>query len=259
MATDLSGETVLVTGAGRGIGAGLATAFGRAGADVAVAARTESEITRVADEIESEHGVRAVSVETDLRDVDAIDDMFETVESELGTVSVLVNNAGANVAGPPLEMDVEAVDTMLDVNVRAVFVTSQRFGRAFRESSLDTGRIINVASVIPDLGVPAMTVYGGTKGAVRALTKGFAAELADDGVTVNSVSPGLVRIDRTERVMEEHGDDLFDFDRLPVGRVGEVDDVSEACLYLASEGAAYVTGTDLLVDGGVEFTAGLYK
>ena len=194
-----------------------------------------------------------------MADVDDVAALVRATEEELGTPSVLVNNAGANIAKPPLEMTTEEVDTMLDVNVRGPFVASREFGRTFRDSSLDSGRIINVSSVVVTLGVPPMTVYGATKAGIRGITRGFAAEFAADGITVNSVSPGLIRIERTERVMEEHGDDLFDFDRIPLGRVGEPRDVANAVLFLASDLAEYVTGEDLLVDGGVEFTAGLYK
>ncbi|MBZ6496776.1 SDR family NAD(P)-dependent oxidoreductase [Natrinema longum] len=256
---DLSDDTVIVTGGGRGIGEEIVYAFAEAGADVVVAARSEDEVSRVAERARTEFDVGAVAVPTDLADRDEIAALVDATVDEFGTPSVLVNNAGANIAGPPLDMTADEVDTMFDVNVRGLFLLSQEFGRAVRESSLESGRILNISSVVADLGVPAMTVYAGTKSAVRGLTKGMAAELAPDGVTVNSISPGLVRIDRTEQVMEEHGDELFDFDRIPLGRVGEPRDVANACLFFASDLADYVTGEDLLVDGGVEFTAGLYK
>lgn len=256
---DLSDDTAIVTGGGRGIGEEIVYAFAEAGADVVVAARSEDEISRVAERARNEFDVGAVAVPTDLTDRDEIAALVDATVEEFATPSVLVNNAGANIAGPPLELTADEVDTMFDVNVRGLFLLSQEFGRAVRESSLESGRIINISSVVADLGVPAMTVYAGTKSAVRGLTKGMAAELAPDGVTVNSISPGLVRIERTEQVIEEHGDELFDFDRIPLGRVGRPRDVANTCLFFASDLADYVTGEDLLVDGGVEFTAGLYK
>lgn len=256
---DLSDDVAIITGGGRGIGKELVFAFAEAGADVVVAARSESEISRVAERATEEFGVDAVAIPTDLADEDDIGALVDATVDEHGAPSVLVNNAGANIAGPPLEMTADEIDAMFDVNVRGLFLASQEFGRAFRNSSRRSGRIVNISSVIADLGVPAMTVYGGTKSAVRGLTRGFAAEFAPDGITVNSVSPGLTRIDRTERVMEEHGDELFDLDRIPLGRVGDPRDVANACLFLASDLAAYVTGEDLTVDGGVAFTAGLYK
>jgi NAD(P)-dependent dehydrogenase (short-subunit alcohol dehydrogenase family) len=256
---DLSGNSVLVTGAGRGLGKRIAHRFAEAGADVVGAARTESELEALAEEIEAEHGVDVLPVPTDLADVDDIQNLIESAVEAFGAPEILVNNAGANIAGPPLNHTADEIDTMLGVNVRGLFLVTQYWARAFQDSPLKEGRVINVSSVVADLGVPAMTLYGGTKAAVRAITQGFAAELAGDGVTVNSVSPGLTRVDRTEVVMDEHGDELFAMDRIPLGRVGEPEDIADACLFFASDLASYVTGEDLLVDGGVEFTAGLYK
>jgi len=256
---DLSEETAIITGGGRGIGEEIVYRFAEAGADVVVAARTKSEISDVAERASDTYDTDAVAVPTDLSSQDGIAALIDATVDEFGTPSILVNNAGANIAGPPMEMTAEEVDTMFDVNARGLFLASQEFARAFRESPLESGRIINISSLIADLGVPAMTVYGGTKTAVRGLTKGMAAELAPDGITVNSVSPGLIRIDRTEQVMEQHGDELFEFDRIPLGRVGEPEDTANACLFLASDLADYVTGEDLTVDGGVTITAGLYK
>lgn len=256
---DLSGKSVIVTGAGRGLGERISHRFAEAGADVVAAARTESELEALADEIESEHGVEVLPVPTDLTNVDDIQRLVEESVGAFGTPEILVNNAGANIAGPPLEHTVAEIDTMLDVNVRGLFLLTQYWARALQDSPLKGGRVINVSSVIADLGVSAMTLYAGTKSAVRGITRGFAAELAADGVTVNSVSPGLTRVDRTETVMAEHGDDLFDMERIPIQRVGEPNDTADACVFFASDLAGYVTGADLVVDGGVEFTAGLYK
>ncbi len=256
---DLTGTSVLVTGAGRGLGKRIAERFAEAGADVVGAARTESELQTLKAEIEDEHGVEVLPVRTDLTDEVDIQNLIEEAIGAFSTPEILINNAGANIAGPPLDHSVEEIDTMLDVNVRGLFLLTQYWAQAFQDSPLKGGRVINVSSVIADLGVPAMTLYGGTKGAVRAITKGFAADLADDGVTVNSVSPGLTRVDRTEIVIEEHGDELFEMDRIPQGRVGDPVDTANACLFYASTLASYITGTDLIVDGGVEFTAGLYK
>lgn len=258
LSIDLSDSTTIVTGAGRGIGRTIATTFAEAGSTVVAAARTESEIAETVELVE-ERGSDGLAVRTDLADVDDIDGLIDATVEAFGAPDVLINNAGANISGPPLEHTVEELDTMWAVNLRGLFVLSQRFAQTFRESPLDSGRIVNIASVAAHVGVPAMTAYGGTKSGIFGITQGLAAELAGDGITVNSVSPGLVSVDRTDRVIAEHGDALFDFDRIPVGRVGEPADVANACAFLASDLASYVTGEDLLVDGGVDFTAGLYK
>lgn len=252
----LDDHTAIVTGAGRGIGEEIAMTFAEAGADLAVAARTEAEIEAVAERAREEHGVETVAVPTDLADADDIEALVETTREELATPTVLVNNAGANLVGPPLEHTPEEIDTMLDVNVRGLFLLSQEFALAFREADLETGRIVNVSSLVAELGVSIMSLYGGTKAGVNGVTRGLAAELAPE-ITVNAVSPGLTRIARTEAVMDN--DELFDFDRIPLQRVGVPEDTADACVFLASDFADYITGEELLVDGGVRFTAGLYK
>ena len=259
MDVDLTGKTAIVTGAGRGIGREIAHEFAAAGANIVAAARTASEIAAVADDIESEYDVTAVSVPTDLADEADIDALLTATTEEFGTPDILINNAGANIVKPPLDLSIEEIDTMLNVNLRGLFLLSRAFGKAVRDSDADAGRIINISSLTAHLGVPAMALYSGTKSGVIGMTRGLAAAFAADGVTVNSVSPGLTRIDRTEAVIEEKAGKVFDLNRIPVGRIGEPEDTAAACLYLASDAAGYVTGIDLPVDGGVSFTAGLYK
>lgn len=255
---DLDDETAIVTGAGRGIGEGIARRLAEAGADVVVAARTADEIEDTAASIESAFGVEGLPVETDLTDVGDIEALIEESVEAFGVPTILVNNAGANVIGDPLTHTVAEVDTMLDVNVRGTFLLTQRWATAFRTADADHGRVINVSSVVAGLGTAPMTLYGGTKAGLRGITRGFAAALADDGVTVNSVSPGLTRVGRTEGVIDEGGEGFLHLDRIPAGRVGRPIDTADVCLFLASPLADYVTGVDVLVDGGVALTAGLY-
>jgi NAD(P)-dependent dehydrogenase (short-subunit alcohol dehydrogenase family) len=259
MHVDLSGSTAIVTGAGRGIGREIASRFADAGADIVAVARTESEIDETAHRCRERHSVETLAVPTDLKHVEDIDAVIDETVRTLGAPDILVNNAAENLTNLPQDQPVEDVDTMLDTNLRGLFVLTQRFSRVFRESDLDAGRVINVASIAAQLGVPAMTLYGGTKSGVYGITRGFAADLADDGVTVNSVTPGLIGIERIEQLIEEKGDELYNLDRIPVGRVGQAEDIAKTCLFLASDHAEYITGEDIRVDGGVEFTAGLYK
>lgn len=254
---DLSGETAIVTGAGRGIGEEIANHFGAAGADVVLAARTPSEIEATAEDVE-EHGVSALPVPTDLGDADDIEALVEATEAEFGAPDILVNNAAANLANDPLEQTLDEVDTMLDVNLRGLFLLSQRVANSMLDADVDAGRIVNVASVVGHVGVPAMTVYSGTKAGIYGITQGLAAELSSHGITVNSVSPGMIQVDRIEDLMNKKGE-LYDLDRIPTGRLGEPEEIADACVFLASDRASYVTGEDLRVDGGVAITAGLYR
>ncbi|MGM0590450.1 MAG: SDR family NAD(P)-dependent oxidoreductase [Halobacteriota archaeon] len=254
---NLDGETALVTGASRGIGAQIAETFAEAGADVVVAARTESQLEETVEKIEAT-GSRGVAIPTDLREIDQIDALMEETLEAVGMPSILVNNAAQNLAGPLPEMDIEEVNAMIETNYRATFVLSQRYAEAYREFGLDSGRIINISSLTGRLGVPRMTLYSGTNSGIESLTRGFAAELARDGVTVNHVVPGLIGIERIQNLLKDQGDDIYNLDRIPLGGLGEAQDIANACLFFASDLSTYVTGAEIVVDGGVSFTAGLY-
>lgn len=254
---DLSGRTAIVTGAGRGIGEEIATHVAAAGADVVLAARTASEIEATAEDVEAA-GVSALAVPTDLGDPGDVDRLVEETVESFGAPDVLINNAAANLANDPMEQSIDEVDTMLDVNLRGVFLLSQRVANAMLDGDVDAGRIVNVSSVAGHVGIPAMTVYSATKAGLYGVTRGLAAELSSHGITVNSVSPGMIRVGRIERLMAEKGD-LYDLDRIPVGRLGDPEEIADACVFLASDRARYVSGEDLRVDGGVAITAGLYR
>lgn len=255
---DLTGRTAIVTGAGRGIGEEISRRFAEAGANIVAVARTESEIRDTVDQVE-EYGIRGLAVPADLRDADDIDTVVDTVLDEWGVPDTLVNNAGLNLTNPAMEQTLDEVDKMFEVNLRGLFLLSQRFGQEVRRSELENGTIINISSLTSKLGVSYMTFYSGTNAGVTAISRGLAAELADDGVRVNTVTPGLIEIDRIADLVEEKGDEIYDLDRVPLGRLGTPRDIADGCLFFASDLSSYVTGQELVVDGGVEFTAGLYK
>jgi NAD(P)-dependent dehydrogenase (short-subunit alcohol dehydrogenase family) len=258
LSVDLSGSTALVTGASQGIGEDIAYHMADSGANVVVAARSEDKLQAVAATIEDEYGVDALAVPADLREEVELEALLETAVDEFGVPDILVNNAGVYPSGPALEMDTEDIDLLLDVNNRAVILLSMKWGKAFRESDLESGRVINISSVFNEVVSPNLLVYGSTKLHVRGITMGFAAEMARDGVTVNTVSPGIINSGDWSMETLDSFDWLGDRDRIPIGRVGETEDVANACLYLASDAAEYMTGADIMIDGGVAFTAGLY-
>lgn len=247
---DLSGRAVIVTGA-RGIGRQIAVTLADAGANVVVAARTESELEETIEEVER-RGSEGIAVRTDLKQTEDLDALVEEAFEAFDGVDTLVNNAGVNVLESPLSISEEAVDHMIDVNFRGTFLLSQRFARRLLKEDPDRGRIINISSGSGEFGHPGTTVYGGTKAGINGLTRGLAAELARDDVTVNAVVPGLTASDRAEEVVEENN--LHNLEGIPRGRLAQPADIADACLYLMSDRSDYVTGELLHVNGGVHFT-----
>jgi NAD(P)-dependent dehydrogenase (short-subunit alcohol dehydrogenase family) len=234
----------VVTGAGRSIGRGCAVALAEAGADVALLARSRAELEEVAREIEVE-GRTAWPLVCDVADPEQLTGVF----SSLDRVDILVNNAGTNVPEPFLEVSEENLDKVLILNVKGAFLAAQAATRHMVEGG-QGGSIVNISSQMGHVGAPNRTVYCATKHAVEGLTKAMAVELAPRGVRVNSVAPTFVETSMTKSFFE---DEVFKADvlsRIPLGRLGQIEDVARAVVFLASPGAAMITGTSLLVDGG---------
>jgi len=242
----LDGQVALVTGASRGIGWDLAKALAHAGASVAVAARDQESLERLADEIRSDGG-EAIAVELDVRDVEQISTVFEDVRSRLGSLDVLVNNAGLGANHPAEDITESDWDEMMDVNLRGLFFACQAAGRIMLEQG--HGRIINMSSQAGVVGIREHAVYSASKGGVNLLTKVLALEWSSRGVTVNAVAPTFIYTPGTAERLDqpEYLDGVLS--RLPIGRVGTTTDVAAAVLYLASPAGGMVSGHVLVVDG----------
>jgi NAD(P)-dependent dehydrogenase (short-subunit alcohol dehydrogenase family) len=241
--SDLDGRTALVTGAGRGIGRGCARALAEAGADVVAVSRSPDELERVAEEVRA-LGRSARPVALDVTRSKSIRQLV----SELARLDVLVVSAGTNVPEPLLDVSDENLDMLLAVNVRAAFVTVQAAARRMVEAG--GGSIVLISSQMGHVGAGERSVYCTTKHAVEGLTKAAAVELGPHRVRVNAVAPTFVETPMTAPFL---ADAAFRADverRIPLGRLGRVEDVTGAVVYLASDAAALVTGTSLLVDGG---------
>lgn len=241
--SDLEGRTALVTGAGRGIGRGCARALAAAGADVVAVSRSPDELELVAGEVRA-LGRSARSVALDVTRSKSIRHLV----SELPRLDVLVVSAGTNVPEPFLDVSDETLDSLLALNVRAAFVTVQAAARRMVEAG--GGSIILISSQMGHVGAAGRSVYCTTKHAVEGLTKAAAVELGPRRVRVNAVAPTFVETPMTAPFLADAGFRADVERRIPLGRLGHVEDVTGAVVYLASDAAALVTGTSLLVDGG---------
>jgi|HubBroStandDraft_6_1064221.scaffolds.fasta_scaffold120873_3 NAD(P)-dependent dehydrogenase (short-subunit alcohol dehydrogenase family) len=240
----LDGKTVLVTGAGRGIGRAVALALAAAGAELMLVSRTPSELDEVAREIAAQGGT-AQPLPFDVTRSDVIRDAFAGLER----LDILVNNAGLNRPQPFLEVDEPTLDLLLGLNVRAAFVVAQAAARLMVVQG--GGVIINVSSQMGHVGSDLnRTVYVMTKHAVEGLTKAMAVELAPKGVRVVSVAPTFVQTPLTKPFFDDPETRKWILDRIPLGRGGTVEEVAQAVVFLASPAASLVTGSSLLVDGG---------
>ncbi|HEX4632751.1 MAG TPA: 3-oxoacyl-ACP reductase family protein [Gemmatimonadales bacterium] len=243
--TGLAGKVALVTGGSRGIGAAIARRLARDGAAVAVTYNASPEkADEVVREIEAAGG-RALAVRADSADVGAVRTAVTTTVETFGRLDVLVNNAGILVPGTVDQYAVDDFDRMVAVNVRAVFVAVQEAARHLKQG----GRVINIGSMVADrTGFPGSSVYGMTKAAVAALTRGLAIDLAPHGITVNNVQPGPTETDMNPKDSPHHN---ILIQALPVKRLGRADEIAGMVSYLASPEAAFVTGASLTIDGGL--------
>ncbi|HKA16587.1 MAG TPA: glucose 1-dehydrogenase [Myxococcota bacterium] len=248
---DLSGRTALVTGGGRGIGRHIAIGLAEAGADVAVASRKVDNCRATAAAIE-ELGRRAWALPVDLADATSIDALADAALAAVGRLDILINNAGVIWGAPTLDYPMVGWDRTFAVNVRALWQLSQRVARHMAERG--GGAIVHVSSISGFRGSveekePAIA-YNAAKGAVNTLTKDMAVKLARYKIRVNSIAPGAFDTSMLDYVRGDAEKEARFFEQIPLARAGGEDDVKGAAVFLASDAAAYVTGHNLVVDGG---------
>lgn len=244
----LDGRVALVTGASAGLGAGIAEAFASQGADVILMARSGDLLESVAARIVARGGTCRVAV-CDVTDTTALRAQI----SALPRLDILVNNAGTNFPEPITEVSDEHLDTILDLNVRSVYLAAQAAVRKMLEAPdrrTTGGAIINMSSQMGHVGSPNRTVYCMSKHAVEGLTKALAVELAPVGIRVNSIAPTFVDTPLVQRVASSPEQRAFILGRIPLGSLATIGDIAAAAIYLASPAAGMITGTSLVVDGG---------
>ena len=244
---ELNDKVMLITGSGKGIGRGIALAAAQMGARVLLNSRTLADLEEVASEIHA-NGGEAEPVVFDVSKMDEVARGAQAAIDVWGRIDVLVNNAGTNRPKPALELSEEDWDAIYDLNLKGLFFLTQTLVKPM--IARKNGKIINISSTMGLVGGPLRTAYSGSKGGVVLLTKGLAVEWAPHNVTVNAVAPAFTRTPLADVLLQrkEFYEDVVR--RIPMGRVGEVDEVVGAVLFLASEAANWVTGQTIAVDGG---------
>lgn len=239
-------KIAVVTGASRGIGKAIALAFADEGADVVCVARSAQNAAATADAIK-EKGRQAWAFGLDVSDPSACQEFAATVIKETGRLDVLVNNAGITRDGLLMRMTEEDWNAVLDTNLRGAFALTKAFTRPMMKQR--SGRIINVASVIGLMGNAGQANYAASKAGLIGFTKSIARELATRGITANALAPGFICTDMTSALDEEQTKAIKS--SIPLGKLGSVEDIAAAALFLAGPGASYITGQVLAVDGGM--------
>jgi glucose 1-dehydrogenase len=251
----LGDKFVVVTGASSGIGRSIALAFAREGAVVAVNyARDAEGAESTVKEIE-DGGGRAIAVQADVSKPEDVKALVERTVKEFGRLDVLVNNAGVEHKMPFLDTPLKVWEEVLAVNLTGPWLGCQEAARQMVKQG-GSGRIINISSVHEDLAMPTNSPYCAAKGGLRMLTRTIAVELAPHGITVNNVAPGAVEtpMDASLEANEDQMEELLS--EIPLGRMGQPEEVAALAVYLASDAASYVTGSTFVIDGGMMRHAG---
>ena len=244
---DLSGQVALITGSGRGIGRACAVALASAGADIALGLRDNASDHGAVAEIEA-LGRRVLPLQMDMTKLSEVRSAVDETHARFGRLDILVNNAGIAPANHALDVTEVDFDETLAINLKGTFFASQAAGRHMVAAGY--GRIVNIGSQAGFVGLPLESVYCMTKAAISHLTRCLAVEWGPHNVTVNAVAPTFIKTPGTDPWLADPAFAADVISRIPVGHVGEVEDVSTAVVYLASPSARMINGSTLLIDGG---------
>lgn len=242
----LNGEVALVTGASRGIGQAIAHALANAGATVIGTATSEAGAAAITQKFQ-DAGLNGRGLTLNVGDAASVEAVLKDIEGKEGTPGILVNNAGITRDNLLMRMKAEEWDEIMNVNLGSVFRLSKGVLRGMMKAR--KGRIITIASVVGVMGNAGQANYAAAKAGIIGFSKSMAREVGSRGITVNVVAPGFITTDMTEKLGEEQRARLIE--QVPVGRLGNVDDIAQAVLFLASPHAGYITGETLHVNGGM--------
>lgn len=242
----MQNQIALVTGASRGIGAAIAAELGRQGATVIGTATTSSGADNITATLQAA-GINGTGMALDVNDAAQVEAVLKEISEKFGVITILVNNAGVTRDTLLMRMSEDDWDTVLSTNLKSVFRLSQAVLRPMMKARY--GRIINISSVVGHMGNAGQTNYCAAKAGMTGFTKSMAQEVGSRGITVNCVAPGFIDTDMTKELPEEHKAKLLE--RIPLGRLGQAEDIAAAVAFLASSRAGYISGETLHVNGGM--------
>ena len=247
MSGRLAGRVAVVTGASKGLGRAMAVAMAAEGAKLALVSRDAAKLGAVAEEIAAAGGEARVFV-ADVTQEKQVRRLEQEVLAAFGKVNILINNAGVNVRKPTVEFTLEEWHLVMDTNVTAAFLLCRSFIPAMAGQGY--GRILNMTSIMSHVSMPGRIAYSSSKTALLGMTRALALELAAEGITVNGISPGPFATEMNRPLMENVEMNAQFLSNIPLGRWGKVEEIGQLAVYLCSEEAGFITGTDILIDGG---------